>query len=65
MMNNVDEFYSLVKFLRVKPYNEWTKFRMDISQQLKSVHDHSRQRAMNVLQALCKALRRPTSDRTS
>lgn len=26
MMNNVGELYSLIKFLRIKPYNEWTAF---------------------------------------
>ena len=27
MMNNVDELYSLIHFLRIKPYNEQEKFR--------------------------------------
>jgi SNF2 family DNA or RNA helicase len=26
MMNNVGELYSLIHFLRIKPYNEWTSF---------------------------------------
>jgi SNF2 family DNA or RNA helicase len=26
MMNNVGELYSLIHFLRIKPYNEWTRF---------------------------------------
>jgi SNF2 family DNA or RNA helicase len=26
MMNNVGELYSLIHFLRIKPYNEWQRF---------------------------------------
>ena len=26
MMNNVGELYSLIHFLRIKPYNEWPRF---------------------------------------
>ncbi len=26
MMNNVGELYSLIHFLRIRPYNEWEKF---------------------------------------
>jgi SNF2 family DNA or RNA helicase len=26
MMNNVGELYSLILFLRIKPYNEWSRF---------------------------------------
>ncbi len=26
MMNNVGEFYSLIHFLRIRPYNEWQRF---------------------------------------
>lgn len=30
MMNNTGELYSLIKFLRIKPYDEWPRFR-DVS----------------------------------
>jgi SNF2 family DNA or RNA helicase len=30
MMNNVGELYSLIHFLRIRPYNEWTRFQ-DVS----------------------------------
>jgi len=26
MMNNVQELYSLIHFLRIRPYNEWSRF---------------------------------------
>ena len=56
MMNNVDELHSLIKFLRVKPYAEWTKFRNDFTTPLKSSHEHTRTKAMTMLQTLCKAI---------
>ena len=56
MMNNVDELYSLIHFLRIKPYDQWEKFRNAFSQPLKSPHEESRGRAMRTLQVLCKAI---------
>lgn len=56
MMNNVEEFYSLVKFLRINPYSRWEKFRVDISTPLKSHDEQYRQSAMVKLQTLCKAI---------
>jgi SNF2 family DNA or RNA helicase len=57
MMNGVHEFYSLVKFLKIKPYCEWPKFRLDIAGPLKqSRGPGGRDRAMQLLQALCKAV---------
>ena len=56
MMNNVDELYSLVRFLRIKPYCEWERFRMDFTTPLKSSHDFTRDKAMRTLQVLCKAI---------
>lgn len=56
MMNGVDEFYALVKFLRIRPYHDWTKFRLDVSTPLKKGGEHGRDKAMHMLQALCKAV---------
>lgn len=56
MMNNVEEFYSLIKFLRIKPYSEWEKFRLDINMPLRSAHDDVKGKAMQMLQAVCKAV---------
>lgn len=56
MMNGVQEFFSLIKFLRIPPYNEWTKFRLDIHTPLKQLREHGRDTAMQKLQTLCKAI---------
>ncbi|KAK5109912.1 hypothetical protein LTR62_006401 [Meristemomyces frigidus] len=56
MMNGVDEFFSLVRFLRVKPYSVWEKFRKDFSQPLKSGGEETRTQAMQRFQILCKAV---------
>jgi len=56
MMNNVEEFFSLVQFLRINPYCRWEKFRLDITTPLKSNWDDARNSAMSKLQALCKAV---------
>ena len=34
MMNNVGELYSLIRFLRIKPYNSIEKFNEDIGRAL-------------------------------
>lgn len=55
MMNNVDELFSLIQFLRIKPFCEWQKWRLDISSPLKSGRDAGKDKAMRMLQAVCKA----------
>ncbi|PNS17355.1 hypothetical protein CAC42_7038 [Sphaceloma murrayae] len=56
MMNSVDELYSLIKFLRIRPYNDWTKFNYEFSRPIKSNNDDFRDAAMKRLQALLKAI---------
>lgn len=57
MMNNVEELFSLIQFLRIKPYCQWEKFRLDFVQPLRSANDDvHKDRAMRMLQTLCKAL---------
>ncbi|KAG9957564.1 hypothetical protein KCU61_g9027, partial [Aureobasidium melanogenum] len=56
MMNSVEELYSLIHFLRIKPYNNWNKFRADFNQPLKGTNEAGRQMAMHKLQALLKAI---------
>ncbi|KAF2218699.1 SNF2 family N-terminal domain-containing protein [Elsinoe ampelina] len=56
MMNSVDELYSLIKFLRIRPYNIWTKFNLEFSRPIKSSREEFRESAMKRLQALLKAI---------
>lgn len=56
MMNNIEELYSLIHFLRIKPYCQWEKFRFDFVTPLKSNFDEHRQKSMRMLQTLCRAI---------
>jgi len=33
--NNVDELFSLLKFLHIRPWNEYNKFNLDVAQPIK------------------------------
>lgn len=55
-MNNVEELYSHIKFLGIKPYCNWEPFRRHFSTPLKSNSEDHRNRAMQALQALLKAI---------
>ena len=56
MMNSVGELYSLIRFLRVKPYNSAERFNRDFTNPLKRGGDAGKGRAMQQLQALLKAI---------
>jgi len=56
MMNSVEELGSLIKFLRIRPYNDWTRFNTDFVRALKSTNDELRKSAMQKLQVLLKAI---------
>lgn len=58
MQNSVDELYSLIRFLRIAPYNSFEKFTRDFSRPLKAktAYAESKENAMQQLQALCKAI---------
>ncbi|RMZ76091.1 hypothetical protein DV737_g4972, partial [Chaetothyriales sp. CBS 132003] len=58
MQNNTDEMFSLIKFCRIPPYNEYERFRRDIGQPLRgtNVREQARDRAMERLQALLKSI---------
>ncbi len=56
MMNNVGELYSLIHFLRIKPYNSSEKFNADFTKPLKQSSDSGKEKAMQKLQALLKAI---------
>lgn len=56
MQNGVTELYSLVHFLRIRPYNDFYRFNMDFTRPLKSSYDPEKARGMQKLQALLKAI---------
>jgi SNF2 family DNA or RNA helicase len=56
MMNHVNELFSLVHFLRIKPYCEYERFAEDFSRPLKSSSTHAKETAMRKLQAFLKAV---------
>ena len=56
MMNNVGELYSLIRFLRIKPYNSVERFNRDFTNPLKRGGDAGKGKAMQQLQALLKAI---------
>lgn len=56
MMNNVGELYSLIHFLRIKPYNSMERFNRDFTKPLKQSYEPEKNKAMQKLQALLKAI---------
>lgn len=60
IQNNVEELYPLLRFLRIKPYNDELKFRADIVLPIKSkssdYDSHDRRRGMQKLRALLRAI---------
>ncbi|KAL8664662.1 MAG: hypothetical protein Q9168_007863 [Polycauliona sp. 1 TL-2023] len=55
MQNNITELYSLIRFLRIKPYSDYHKFTMDFTRPMKSTYEEEKDRAMQKLRALLKA----------
>ncbi|KAF9437261.1 hypothetical protein BGZ76_001426 [Entomortierella beljakovae] len=55
IQNNIDELFSLIRFLKIKPYCEWDEFRDKISTPMKK-SNHQYGRAMERVQALLKAI---------
>lgn len=55
MMNNFEELYSLIHFLKIKPYCDWNSFRAAFISPLKQ-NEVARERGMKQLQALCRAI---------
>ncbi|WBW71989.1 DNA translocase/ SUMO-targeted ubiquitin ligase E3 [Schizosaccharomyces osmophilus] len=54
MQNGIEEFYSLVKFLRIQPYCDWSHFSRDFAGRLNQESDSSR--AMKRFRGLIKAV---------
>ncbi|KAI9665372.1 MAG: hypothetical protein M1831_001810 [Alyxoria varia] len=56
MMNHVGELYSLIRFLRIKPYNQIELFNSTFMKPLKSNSASARKKAMSQLQVVIKAI---------
>ncbi|KAI1317887.1 hypothetical protein EDD11_007549 [Mortierella claussenii] len=54
IQNSIDELYSLIRFLDIKPYCDWDEFRDKISSPMKRAKQYGR--AMHRVQALLKAI---------
>jgi len=55
-MNGIHELFSLIKFLRIPPYNSSERFNRDFVNPLKGRGEVSKERAMRALQVLLKAV---------
>jgi SNF2 family DNA or RNA helicase len=55
MMNNVDELYPLLRFTRIRPYNEWDRWNNEIGIKLRSQNSTANDMAVKKLQALIRA----------
>ncbi|KAJ3187887.1 hypothetical protein HDU85_006280 [Gaertneriomyces sp. JEL0708] len=55
MQNSIGELYSLIQFLRIKPFNDWGEFRTKIEVPLKRSRQQRRalERVRGILQACC------------
>ena len=56
MQNAVDEAYSLIMFCRIRPYSDWNKFSVAFDRPLKRKYEAGRDRAMDRLRALFRAI---------
>lgn len=56
MMNTIDDLYSLIHFLRIRPYNDQQQFNVHFGRPLKSSNRGENTAAMKKLQVLLKAI---------
>ncbi|KAF9691927.1 hypothetical protein EKO04_009833 [Ascochyta lentis] len=56
MMNSIDELFPLIRFLRIPPYNDWSRFNQEFGKPLRNTHADTRKRAMQRVQVLLKSL---------
>lgn len=56
LMNNVTELYPLIRFLRIKPYDDWTKFSEDIDRPIQRWKAGMETPSMLRLQTLVRSL---------
>ncbi|KAF2864832.1 SNF2 family N-terminal domain-containing protein [Massariosphaeria phaeospora] len=58
LQNNVDELYPLIRFLRIKPYNDWSRYSYDIGKAFRDTRGYGnmRERAVSRIQILLKSV---------
>ncbi|KAH0828319.1 SNF2 family N-terminal domain containing protein [Fonsecaea pedrosoi] len=56
MQNSTEEIFSLIKFTRIPPYNNWEHFRKRIGAPLRGRYENDKDVAMKALQALLRAI---------
>lgn len=54
--NNVEELYSLLKFLRIRPLNDWQTFNEQINKPVKSGRSVTAMKRLHVSISLCRHL---------
>ncbi|KAI8881727.1 hypothetical protein K501DRAFT_334481 [Backusella circina FSU 941] len=64
IQNKVEELYSLIKFLRIRPFCDWTEFRTTISGPMKKGGSTSYRHAVRAAQVLMKAISLRRSKKT-
>ncbi|KAI6085770.1 SNF2 family N-terminal domain-containing protein [Hypoxylon rubiginosum] len=55
-MNRIEEIYSLLRFLRIKPYDEWNNFYRGIEKPIKGLNEDYKGAAMQKLQAVFRSI---------
>lgn len=56
IQNNIGDFYSLLKFLRVKPYEDWSTWKAEIENKFNSKDTRSQKFAVNRLNLLMSSI---------
>jgi len=56
MMNNIDELFGLIRFLKVEPYCEWHKFNQEIVRPMKAPNQVAKNRGVSRVQILLKSI---------
>ncbi|RMZ67353.1 swi snf family dna-dependent atpase [Pyrenophora seminiperda CCB06] len=56
MMNNIDELFGLIRFLKVEPYCEWLKFNLEIVKPMKSNNPPMKNQGVQRVQILLKSI---------
>ncbi|CAA9967088.1 DNA repair protein rad5 [Pyrenophora teres f. maculata] len=56
MMNNIDELFGLIRFLKVEPYCDWHKFNMEIVKPMKNLSQSTKKGGVQRVQILLRSI---------